>query len=92
MIRIGGADESPLCVETGSLGLARALKGKIAYLGEPLNYFRSHDKSVRRKTRDQGLDVAEDLQGARWILGQVTPTDAVLRMAIYELSIGFRLC
>lgn len=77
---IGGADESLRLCGDWKLWVAMALKGKIAYLAEPLNYFRLHDKSVRNTTRDEGLDVAEDLQVVRWILGQVTPTDAVLKI------------
>jgi glycosyltransferase involved in cell wall biosynthesis len=74
---VGGADEGLRLCGDWKLWVSMALKGKIAYLSEPLNYFRVHDKSVRNTTRDQGLDVAEDLQVVRWILGQVTPTDAV---------------
>jgi glycosyltransferase involved in cell wall biosynthesis len=80
---IGGTDESLRLCGDWKLWVAMALKGKIAYLGEALNYFRVHDKTVRNITREQGLDVAEDLQVARWILGQVAPTKAVLKMACH---------
>ena len=45
-----------------------ALTGKVAYLGELLNYFRFHDQSVRGG--DKLLDVAavESLRLVRWLL------------------------
>ena len=55
-----------------------ALAGGVAYLSEPLNYFRYHDTSVRSKSHNDALDVAEELQVTRWILGRVTPKDTIL--------------
>ena len=75
--RVGGADESLRLCGDWKLWAAMAFEGKIAYLGEPLNYHRTHDKSVRSKSNRTGLDSAEALQVIRGILGQVTPTDAV---------------
>jgi glycosyltransferase involved in cell wall biosynthesis len=77
--RVGGADESFRMCGDWKLWAALALAGRMAYLGEPLNYYRSHDKSVRSKSREGAVDVAETLQVIRWILEQVTPTDVVLQ-------------
>lgn len=76
--RVGGADESLRMCGDWKLWVAMALTGRIAYLGEPLNYYRSHDTSVRSKSRKEQLDVAESLQVISWILRQVKPTNAVL--------------
>jgi len=76
--RVGGADESLRLCGDWKLWGAMALQGKIAYLSEPLNYFREHDSSVRSKFHKSALEVAESLQVIRWILDQVTPTDVVL--------------
>jgi glycosyltransferase involved in cell wall biosynthesis len=76
---VGGADERLRMCGDWKLWAALALKGKIAYLGEPLNYYRFHDASVRSLSRKSALDVVEFLQVIRWILDQVTPTHAVLR-------------
>jgi hypothetical protein len=54
-----------------------AFEGKVAYLGEPLNYHRNHGESVRSKSNQTGVDAAEALQVIREILGKVTPTEAV---------------
>jgi glycosyltransferase involved in cell wall biosynthesis len=52
----GGADESYRLGEDWKLLASMALTGKVTYLGEPLNYFRFHDQSVRGrdKLRDVG--------------------------------------
>jgi len=80
--RNGGADERLRLCGDWKLWVAMALEGKIAYLGEPLNYFRSHESSVRSKSRKDGLDVEEDLQVIGWIVDQVHPTDAVLEKVL----------
>lgn len=85
---VGGADEGLQLCGDWKLWVAMALEGRIAYLGEPLNYFRSHDTSVRSRARREGLDVAEDLQVIRWILGQVTPADTVLERVL-QGRVGF---
>jgi hypothetical protein len=60
------------------LWAALALKGKITYLSEPLNFYRHHVSSVRKQSRKGAVDAAEFLRVIRWILGRVTPTDFVL--------------
>jgi glycosyltransferase involved in cell wall biosynthesis len=76
---VGGADESLRLCGDWKLWAAMALAGKIAYLGDPLNYYRSHDASVRSKSKQMALDVAEGLQVIRWILDRVTPTETVMQ-------------
>jgi glycosyltransferase involved in cell wall biosynthesis len=75
--RVGGADENLRLCGDWKLWAAMAFEGKIAYVSEPLNYHRDHSESVRNKSNRAGLDAAEALQVIRWILGQVTPTEAV---------------
>jgi len=75
--RVGGADENLRVCGDWKLWAAMAFEGKIAYLGQPLNYHRTHDESVRSKSNRTGLDSAEALQVIRGILGWVTPTPAV---------------
>jgi hypothetical protein len=77
--RVGGADESLVLCGDWKLWAAMALTGKIAYLGEPLNYFRFHDMSVRAKSQRLGVEPVEYLEVIRWILQRVTPSDAVRR-------------
>ena len=74
----GGADESLRLCGDWKLWAAMALCGRVAYLCEPLNYFRTHENSVRGKTRQARTDVTEFLHVARWILDRVTVTDAIL--------------
>jgi glycosyltransferase involved in cell wall biosynthesis len=75
--RVGGADESLRQCGDWKLWAAIALKGKIAYVAEPLNYYRAHKGSVRSESKRNGLEAAEALQVIRWLLGRVTPTEAI---------------
>ncbi len=73
----GGADDSLRLCGDWKLWTAMALRGRIAYVGEPLNYFRFHSSSQRTKTSQMNLDVLEHLNVIRWVLTQVTPANAV---------------
>jgi glycosyltransferase involved in cell wall biosynthesis len=69
---VGGADESYRLNGDWKLWSSMALTGRVAYLGEPLNYFRFHDQSVRGG--DKLLDVAavESLKLAHWLLQKLS--------------------
>jgi glycosyltransferase involved in cell wall biosynthesis len=73
--RVGGADESLRLGGDWKLWAAMALTWRIAYLGEPLNYFRFHGESVRGKDAGLGLAAEENLYVVRWLLGQVSISD-----------------
>jgi glycosyltransferase involved in cell wall biosynthesis len=75
---VGGADERFRACGDWKLWAAMALTGKIAYLGEPLNYFRFHEASVSSQSESARIDVAEHLQVVRWVLDRVTVSDARL--------------
>ena len=66
--QVGGADETYRLGGDWKLWAAMALAGKVAYLGEPLNYFRFHDQTVRGgdKLRDTGAE--EMLRVLHWLL------------------------
>lgn len=76
--RVGGADESLRLCGDWKLWAAMSLEGMIAYVGEPLNYYRFHDASVRNKGNRIALNVKEGLEVIRWILNRVTPTASTL--------------
>jgi glycosyltransferase involved in cell wall biosynthesis len=75
--RVGGADESLRLCGDWKLWAAMALTGRMAYVAEPLNFFRFHEASVRSKSTHDSHDVAEHLRVIRWISEQVTPTEAI---------------
>lgn len=87
--RGGGADESLHMRGDWKLWASMALTGKVAYLAEPLNYFRFHDASVRSKSEQMREDVMEHLRVVRWVLDQVTPTETVLEKLCEEQSNGW---
>lgn len=84
---VGGADENYRICGDWKLWAAMALTGKVAYFGEPLNYFRFHDASVRSISRYDGRDVAEYLRVIRWLLEHVRPREEVLE-AMYVSEAG----
>jgi len=75
---VGGADDSFRACGDWKLWAAMALTGKIAYIGEPLNYFRFHEASVSSQSQLARIDVAEHLQVVKWVLDRVTVSDARL--------------
>jgi len=77
--KVGGADESFRLCGDWKLWAAIALLGRTAYVAEPLNYFRSHNASVRSKSGRMRTDALEYLRVVSWILDQVVPTPAVLK-------------
>jgi glycosyltransferase involved in cell wall biosynthesis len=84
---VGGADETLRMCGDWKLWAAMAMTGKLAYISKPLNYFRFHGASVRTMSEHDGRNVAEYLRVIRWILSQVTPTDATLE-EIYDSEAG----
>jgi GT2 family glycosyltransferase len=78
--RVGGADESMILCGDWKLWAAMALEGRMAYASGPLNYYRSHDATLRSKTarRSVGVSVPESLQVVRSILDRVTLSETEL--------------
>jgi len=74
--QVGGADENLVFCGDWKLWASMALTGGgIAYVGQPLNYHRSHEMTVTAKSQRLGVDAAEWLQVIRWLLQRVTPTE-----------------
>ena len=76
--RVGGADESLRLCGDWKVWTAMALIGKVAYVSEPLSYYRFHDASVLHKSEKSAADVMESLEVVRWILDQGQPPQSVL--------------
>jgi glycosyltransferase involved in cell wall biosynthesis len=84
--RVGGADESLIYCGDWKLWASMALTGgTIAYVGQPLNYYRWHESGVRSKSQRLGLDAVEYLQVVRWILERTTPTKGTREKACETL-------
>jgi glycosyltransferase involved in cell wall biosynthesis len=75
--RIGGVDDRLRVCGDWKLWVSIALEGKVAYLAEPLNYYREHDATVRVKGERTGLIAAEHMAIVRWMLERVAPPEAV---------------
>jgi hypothetical protein len=81
--RVGGADETMVLCGDWKLWAAMGFEGRIAYVSQPLNYFRTHDSSVRTRMGRVGVSVAEAMQAARWILDRLSLPKAELS-AVYK--------
>jgi glycosyltransferase involved in cell wall biosynthesis len=66
--KVGGADENFRLCGDWKLWASMAFTGEIAFVAEPLNFFRSHGATVRNRTGTARTDVIENLQIARWII------------------------
>jgi GT2 family glycosyltransferase len=86
--RIGGADERLLFCGDWKLWVSMAFEGRIAYLGEPLNYYREHDTTVRCKVQT-GRGAGEHIKMVRWMLERVTPTPGTLEKALSMASFSW---
>lgn len=87
--QVGGADESLRLCGDWKLWASIALRGKMAYVSDPLNYYRLHAGSVWGLSRDGVLETAEVLRVIRWIMDHVTPTDAARKRTCERLSQGW---
>jgi glycosyltransferase involved in cell wall biosynthesis len=71
--KVGWAEERYRICGDYKVWAAMALEGKIAYVGEPLNHFRTHGENVRSLTRAGALDIAEYFYVMLSILFRVAP-------------------
>ncbi len=83
--RVDGADEKLRLCGDWKLWSAMALAGEIAYIAEPLNYFRFHDSSVRAQSQRLGVEADEYLEVIRWIVERVTTPETDRRKVCEDL-------
>lgn len=76
--RVGGVDDGLRVCGDWKLWVCLACEGQVAYISEPLNYYREHDATVRVSGERSGLIAAEHMAMVRWMLRQVTPSKAAL--------------
>jgi glycosyltransferase involved in cell wall biosynthesis len=74
--QVGGPDETLRLCGDWKLWASMALEGKVAYVCEPMNYFRFHDKTIRSETAKSRASAIEYLHVSRWILDRVKVPDA----------------
>jgi glycosyltransferase involved in cell wall biosynthesis len=77
--QVGGPDEALRLCGDWKLWAGMALEGKVAYVCEPMNYFRFHDKSVRSEAAKASTSAIEYLHVSRWILDRVKVSNAELQ-------------
>ncbi|HTU33372.1 MAG TPA: glycosyltransferase family A protein [Candidatus Acidoferrum sp.] len=84
----GGADENMRFCGDWKLWAGLALRGKMAYTSEPLNYYRLHPGSVWGD-RSGAPEIQELLHVVRWVMEHATPTDAAREAASKRLSFAW---
>lgn len=76
--RVGGVDDTLRTSADWKLWATMAFEGKVAYVSEPLNYYRFHRTTVRN-TISEALIAAEQLEVISGIMDRVTPSKAALQ-------------
>lgn len=84
--RVGGVDENMRTSGDWKLWAAMAVTGKVGYVSEPFNYYRSHERTVRSaiwagRRSLAVVYVKERLQVASWVANIVQSREAVLERA-----------
>jgi glycosyltransferase involved in cell wall biosynthesis len=82
---VGGADESFRVSGDWKLWAAMALRGRMAYVCEPLNYQQFHSENTQTKTEPAAV-IVEILGLVRWLLDRVTPPQRVLEASLDWLA------
>lgn len=67
---VGGADERLSLCGDWKVWAAMAFMGKVAYVADPLNYYRFHEASVRNSSKKTGVRTTEGSQISHWIREQ----------------------
>jgi glycosyltransferase involved in cell wall biosynthesis len=69
--QVGGADETYRLCGDWKLWAAMTLTGKIAYLSEPLNYYRFHDQSVLGRDKSLSVGGEEVVWVSNWLIDKL---------------------
>lgn len=86
--RVGRADESLRLCGDWKVWAAMAFAGKVAFVSEPLNYYRFHETSVLHRSKQGAVDVLESLEVIRWVLDQAAlPGPALTK--VYQAQADF---
>lgn len=72
--RAGMADERLRVASDYKVWATMALAGKVAYIAEPLSYYRTHSENVRTRTDASGLLLSEYFYVMRWVVALVDGT------------------
>jgi glycosyltransferase involved in cell wall biosynthesis len=69
--RAGMADERLRVAADYKMWATMAMAGKVAYIAEPLSYYRTHNENVRTRTDANGLLHSEYFYVMRWVVALV---------------------
>jgi glycosyltransferase involved in cell wall biosynthesis len=69
--RAGMADERLRVASDYKMWATMAMAGKVAYVAEPLSFYRTHSENVRTRTDASGLLLSEYFYVMRWVVALV---------------------
>ena len=83
--KVGQADEGLCLCGDYKVWAAMAVEGKIAYVAEPLNYYRSHQENVRTRSTAGALSAAEYFYVMLSIVNRVAPPETLTQKSPNEI-------
>ena len=84
---VGGADENFRLMSDWKLWASIMLHGKVAYVSEPLNYYRFHGLTQRSKVSFTETTIPEYLEIGRWIEEHASPPAEILQKAYRDRAV-----
>jgi glycosyltransferase involved in cell wall biosynthesis len=87
--RAGGADETLRMCGDWKLWASISMQGRMAYVSEPLNYYRFHGGSVWGRSHDAALEIAEVLRVIHWLVEETKPQAIHLERCCKRVSTGW---
>ena len=86
--RVGRADEGFRLCGDYKVFTAMAVEGKIAYLAEPLNYYRSHRENARTRAVAGALSIAEYFYVMLSVVDRVAPPETLTQKTAMKEILG----
>lgn len=80
---IGGADESYRLRGDRKFWIELLLRGDFVWVGQPLNYFRTHATTVRARSRRSGVEALEHYRLAAYLRSRLSPDSRSVRSLRY---------
>lgn len=83
--QIGPAPENMRVAGDWLFWIKYLMQTKVAFLAEPLNYFRFHENNVRTRTETDGTQLVETAQVLKYLKALVTPEPGLYKQTITGL-------
>jgi glycosyltransferase involved in cell wall biosynthesis len=85
-IKAGKCDEQLRLVGDWMMWAKMLRISDIAFVAEPLNYFRTHIKTVRSTTEKNGLHIEEEYQVLKYLLDNMNLSNEIITKAVEQMA------